>query len=280
MASDPGVKHTQVEKKVEDTAHGAKSLAAPGGLYEYRVYRPTGTARTFAGRQTLYSWAGDQAMHAIINRFLERVQWAQIFVWRNDTKETQQRQHSYTTGLTITEGSEVNNRFNLGGTYEGMSIGFSHSTRTFKSTETTSSTTTTIIVAVPAHSELIFYQKRYDFRDEITFINDAWGQHWNIGPWGGYYPLTTRVTSVNIMAEEYFTASARLPEGPGSVAVSTVASAPLAGLTRKRENVTKAAKGVLDRITTFWGRLGQGVGRGPRPTSANSLARPSRSRLV
>ncbi|KAJ7934569.1 hypothetical protein B0H13DRAFT_1855163 [Mycena leptocephala] len=33
-------------------------------------------------------------------------------------------------------------------------------------------------------------------------------------------------------------------------------------------------------FTTFWGGLGQGVGRGPRPTSANPLARPSRSRLV
>ncbi|KAJ6543073.1 hypothetical protein B0H19DRAFT_1239213 [Mycena capillaripes] len=33
-------------------------------------------------------------------------------------------------------------------------------------------------------------------------------------------------------------------------------------------------------LTTFWGRLGQPLGRGPRPTSANPLARPSRSRLV
>jgi hypothetical protein len=187
-------------------------------------------------------------MHAVINRFLERVQWIQISAWRNDINETQQRQCSYTTGLTITQGSEVTNEFSLGGTYEGMSIGFGHSTRTFESTETTSSKTTTISINVPPNSELIFYQKRYDFRDEITFINDAWGQQWNTGPWGGYYPLTTRVTSVNIMAEEYFIASARLPEGPGSVAVSTVASAPLGGLTRKRENVTQAAKDVLNRM--------------------------------
>jgi hypothetical protein len=32
LVSDPGVKHTQVEEKIEDTAHVAKSLAAPRDL--------------------------------------------------------------------------------------------------------------------------------------------------------------------------------------------------------------------------------------------------------
>jgi hypothetical protein len=194
----------------------------------------------------IYSRAGDEAMFAVINRFLERIQWIQIMAWRNDTDAAQQYEVSYTTGLTITQGSEVTNGFSLGASYRGMSIGFEHSTRTFRSTETTSSQTTTLTVSVPPRSELIFYQRRFDFRDNITFINDAWGQLWNIGPWGGYNPLTTKVTSVNIMAEEYFTRSARLPEGPGSVTVDTVASASLAGWTRRRENVTQRARNVLN----------------------------------
>ncbi|KAJ7510770.1 hypothetical protein B0H11DRAFT_1845496 [Mycena galericulata] len=247
LASDPGVKYTQVEE-VEQTAHVAKYVAAPRDLYDYRVYNPTGTARTFAGRETIFYRAGDQAMYAVINRFLERVQWIQLVAWKNDTDAPQQYQYSYTTGLTITQGSEVTNGFSLGASYQGMSIGIDHSTRTFKSTETTSTKTTTITVNVPPRSELIFYQKRFDFRDNITFINDAWGQEWNIGPWGGYTPLTTKVTSVNIMAEEYFTRSARLPEGPGSVTVDTVASASLAGWTRKRENVTQRAKDALNSM--------------------------------
>ncbi|KAJ7250157.1 hypothetical protein B0H12DRAFT_1120972, partial [Mycena haematopus] len=245
LVSDPGVKYTPVEEKVDDTLLFAKSATAPRDLYSYRVYNPTGTARTFAGRETIYNRPGDEAMFAIINRYLERIQWIQLIAWKNDTDATQQYQYSYTTGLTITQGSEVTNGFSLGASYQGMSIGVDHSTRTFKSTETTSSMTTTITVNVPPRSELIFYQKRFDFRDNITFINDAWGQEWNIGPWGDYTPLTTKVTSVNIMAEEYFTRSARLPEGPGSVTVETVASASLAGWTRKRENVTQRAKDKL-----------------------------------
>ncbi|KAF8875193.1 hypothetical protein CPB85DRAFT_1444109 [Mucidula mucida] len=242
VVSDPGVQQTQVEGGVEHTAHIA---IAPRDLYGYRVYNATGTARVFAGRSTIYYRAGDEAMYAVVNRFLERIQWVQLMAWNNDTDATQHYEYSYSTGLTITQGSEVTNGFNLGASYEGMSIGVDHSRRTFKTTETTSSLTTTITVSVPPRSELIFYQKRFEFRDEITFINDAWGQEWNIGPWGGYKPLTTKVSSVNIMAEEYFTKSARLPEGPGSVTVDSVPSASLAGWTRKRENVTPSAKDTL-----------------------------------
>ncbi|KAJ7506953.1 hypothetical protein B0H11DRAFT_1969634 [Mycena galericulata] len=248
LASDPGVKESPIVEKVENTADAAKSLVAPRDLYDYRVYTPTGTARTFSGRATIFYSSGDQAMYAVINRYLERIQWIQLIAWKNDTDATQQYQYSYTTGLTITEGKEVTNGFNLGASYEGMSIGVDHSQRTFKSTETTSTKTTTITVNVPPRSELVFYQKRFDFRDNITFINDAWGQEWNIGPWGGYSPLTTKVTYVNIMAEEYFTRSARLPEGPGSVTVDTVASASIAGTTRKRENVTQRAKDALSNM--------------------------------
>ncbi|KAJ6463007.1 hypothetical protein C8R45DRAFT_841356, partial [Mycena sanguinolenta] len=211
----------------------------------YRVYKPNGAARTFGRRWQIYTKADDQTLDAAINRTLEKIQWIQLISWKNDTDAAQQYQHSYSTGLKITEGSDVTNGFNLGASYEGMSIGISHSEHTLKSTETTTTETKTTTVNVHPRSELIFYQKRYDFRDEITFVNDAWGQERNIGPWGGYTPLTTKVTSVSIMAQEYFTKSARLPEGPGSVDVVTVAPAPLAGKTRKRENVTQTAKATL-----------------------------------
>ncbi|KAF8907560.1 hypothetical protein CPB85DRAFT_1436408 [Mucidula mucida] len=180
--SDPGVKHTQpVEESVEPTAHAAISLADPAIC--------TATA------------AGDEAMYAVVNRFLERIQWIQLMAWKTTPMQRSSTSTPTTTGLTITQGSEVTAGFNLGASYEGIHL----------------ERTTTITVSVPPRSELVFYQKRFTFRDEITFINDAWGQEWNIGPWGGYSPLTTKVSKVNVMAEEYFTSSARLPEGPGSV---------------------------------------------------------------
>ncbi|KAF8907580.1 hypothetical protein CPB85DRAFT_1436425 [Mucidula mucida] len=231
LISDPGVKHTHIKESVKPTSLVARSLAAPHDLYDYRVYNTTSTMCTFAGRVTFYSRPGDEAMYAVVNRFLKRVQWVQLIAWKNDTDATQQYQYSYTTGLTITQGSEITNGFNLGASYKGMSIGVNHSRHTFKTTKITSSATTTITVSVPPRSELMFYQKRFDFCNNITFINNAWGQD-----------------LVKIMAEEYFTKSARLPEGPGSVAVDSVLAALLAGWTRKRENITQRAKDTLTRM--------------------------------
>ncbi|KAJ8120909.1 hypothetical protein ONZ43_g2508 [Nemania bipapillata] len=248
LASDAGVPHIQAVEKVETAKVATKAATPADGQHDYRVYKPTGTARTFAGRETIFYSQGDQAMYGVIDRYLRSINWIQLISWRNDTDAAQQYQYSYTTGLTITQGSEVTNGFNLGASYKGMSIGIDHSTRTFKSTETTTTQTTTITVNVPPRSVVYFYQKRFDFEDNITFINDAWGSEWNIGPWGGYSPLTTKITSVQIMAEEYYTKSQALPEGPGSVTVDSVAAASKASITRKRENVTQRAKDKLDSM--------------------------------
>ncbi|KAJ7121160.1 hypothetical protein C8R44DRAFT_736839 [Mycena epipterygia] len=42
-------------------------------------------------------------------------------------------------------------------------------------------------------------------------------------------------------------------------------------------NLVVEAENAMVQLTTFWGCLGQPLGRGPRPTSATPLARPSRS---
>ncbi|KAJ7024642.1 hypothetical protein C8F04DRAFT_968662, partial [Mycena alexandri] len=196
-------------------------------------------------RETIYNRPGDEAMHAVINRYLERIQWMQRMSWNNDTDAPQYKEYEQFTGLTITQGSDVTNGFNLGVSYEGMSIGIDHSTRTFKSTETTETWKEIIKITVPPRSELIFYQKRFDFRDEITFTNDAWGTETNIGTWGQYSPFTTKVTSVYIMAEEYYTRSGPLPEGPGWAVADTVVLASRPVSTRMRENVTQRARNVL-----------------------------------
>ncbi|TRX91245.1 hypothetical protein FHL15_007850 [Xylaria flabelliformis] len=245
LASDAGVRHAE---DVEEVKVNTEAVRATGNQNDFRVYKPIGTARTWASRETIYFSAGDEAMYGVVNRYLLAINWIQQISWNNDTDAEQEWQYSYTSGLSITQGSEVTNGFNLGASYKGMSIGIDHSTRTFKNTETSSSATFTKTVKVPPRSKLFFYQKRYDFQDNITFINDAWGQLWNIGPWGGYSPLTTKVAKVQIMAEEYYTVDKLLPEGPGYVTVDSVAAAQTAGWTRKRENVTRRARNMLDEM--------------------------------
>ncbi|PPQ71018.1 hypothetical protein CVT24_011934 [Panaeolus cyanescens] len=259
IVSDPGmpveIAHEEEETSSQIPSQGFTALAsgrAPSasGLYEYLVYKPSSgsTPRVWSGRKTNFSYPGDEAMYSCVNRYLEAIKWVQLMSWKNDTSAAQSYAYSYTTGMNITHGKEINEGFNLGASYEGMSMGYEHSEKTFKTTETTSSKTKTITVNVPAHSLVVFYQRRFDFRDEVTFICDAWGQYWNIGPWGGYTPLVQKNTQVQIMAEEYFTSSKKLPSGPGSVTTSYVSRARLADTTRKRENVTQRSKNMLVKM--------------------------------
>lgn len=221
----------------------------PRDLYTYLVYKPSSTpARVYAGRKTMFSYPGDQALYAILSRTLGTVRWVQIVAWKNNTSAAQQYQISYTTGLKITEGSEVNIGFNFGASFEGISIGLDYSQKTFKSTETTTTKTITLTVNVPAYSELVFYQKSYEFDDYVTFVLDAWGQEWNVGPWGGYTPLTSMHVLTQIMAEEYLTTSSPLPAGPGKMQVTTVGAPARAGTTRKRENTTEKCKNLLAKM--------------------------------
>jgi len=131
---------------------------------------------------------------------------------------------------------------------KGASVSFNHETKTFKSTETTESRTITLTLTVPPRSYLVFYQRRYTFRDTIFFILDAWNQEWNVGSWGGY-EFTWKEADVQIMSEDYATLSADLDGSTtGSISVTTVDRVPRAGITRKRENITQRAK---DKIASM-----------------------------
>ncbi|KAJ7024643.1 hypothetical protein C8F04DRAFT_1301751 [Mycena alexandri] len=242
LASDPGVEQPPIQAKAERTADVAISFVTPPR--SVRVPCP-GSRATFSSRETIYYKANDEAMYAVIRRYLNRIQWIQRMVWNNDTDAPQYKEYEQVTGLTITQGSDVTNGFNLGASYKGMSIGIDHSTRTFKSTETTETWKEIIKINVPPRSELIFYQKRFDFTDEIYFILDAWGHDHTIGIWGAFTPPTTKVTSVYIMAEEYYTRTGSLPEGPGAATADSVPWVQLPLERLKRDGTTKRAKNVL-----------------------------------
>jgi len=218
-------------------------------MYKYLVYKPiSGNTRVRAQRETLYHRPGDESLYAGAERFLVDITWVSTMSWRNDTSAAQKYTHSFTTELKIIEGYEINNGFSLGATYQGLSLTFNNETKTFKSTETTQSRTVTIELTVPPRSHLVFYQRRFTFRDSIFFILDAWGREWNVGSWGGY-ELTRKEGNVQIMSEDYATLEEELDGSTtGRVSLPTVSAVPRAGETRKRENITQRAKNMIDSM--------------------------------
>ncbi|PPR07810.1 hypothetical protein CVT24_002882 [Panaeolus cyanescens] len=231
---------------IAPTMQNIAARAGPGPGFEFLVYKPKVLpAIVYSARQTIYNKPGDEALYGIVKRELEAMNWIQRIAWKNTSKAQQTYEYSFATSLKIIQGDEISMGFNMGASYEGMSMGFEFGTKTFKNTETTQSTTITVKVNVPPQSQVVFYQKRYDFRDNTTFVVDAWGQEWNVGPFGGYSPLTTKTSTTQIMAEEYFTSTKPLANGPGKMAVKTVTAAPVAATTRKRENVTERAKSFI-----------------------------------
>ncbi|KAF9047670.1 hypothetical protein BJ165DRAFT_1467628 [Panaeolus papilionaceus] len=221
---------------------------SPRDIFQYITYKPRGTARAWSGRKIIYDWPGIEAMSACIDRYLESITWVQIVLWNNKTSSQQTCEISYRPSLKITSGSEINVGFDLGTSYEGMSIVVDMSVKTFTSVETVAPKTTTITVNVAPNSMVVFYQKRYNFRDSTTFISNSWGKDWNTGPWGGYSPLITKTSYVQIDADEYLANNAPLKAGTGLVQCTSVSQAQKAGLTRKREDLTDPCKDKLSAM--------------------------------
>jgi hypothetical protein len=143
-------------------------------------------------------------MWAAFDTYLIDITWVPTMSWKNDTDILQPYSYSCTTGLRITSGSEVNNGFPLAAIYKGASLTINHQERVLKLTEATSSKTMTMNLSVPPRSLLIFYQRRYRFRNSIFFILNAWGKDWNVGRWEGH-ETTTKECEVEIMSEDYMT---------------------------------------------------------------------------
>lgn len=216
---------------------------------KYLVYVPAGgDALVKSGRSTIYFTPEDR-FFAAVDTYLVKATWVALMSWDNDTNAPQSYVQSCTTQLKITQGSEVTNSVNVGAAYEGLSLSMGTSEKTFSSTETTTSATLTKNVTIPAQSRVTFYQRVYEFRTTMFFINYGWHEEWNAGSPGGYN-ITRKECTVQIMSEEYFTESQELSSGVGLMTVATVPRADNedARLTRKRENLTKKAKDALSRM--------------------------------
>jgi hypothetical protein len=96
-------------------------------MYKYAVYKASGgNARVKTGREEIYVTRGEEALYAVVDTDLVDIIWALKMSWKNDTDATQTYSYSYTTGLKVTQGSEVNNDF------KGVGITIDHSEKVFK----------------------------------------------------------------------------------------------------------------------------------------------------
>ncbi|PPR07681.1 hypothetical protein CVT24_003924 [Panaeolus cyanescens] len=210
-------------------------------LYDFQVYRPNNTGRVWSGLEQIYS-APIQDLYGRVTRHLESITWVQITSWNNLMPTDQVFEVSFTTSLRFTQGSEVNRGFNMGATYKGLSIGVNGSRRNFTESETTTSRTVTLRINVPANTLMVFYQRRYDFRDETNFRHYRARQNWAVGVWNAYHPLETKISRVQIMSEEYFTATRFLPHGPGTVNVTLAPQVALPRDTLRRNDTMPRAR--------------------------------------
>jgi hypothetical protein len=184
-------------------------------------------------------------MWAAFDTYLIDITWVSRVSWKNDTDMMQTYSYSCTTGLTITSGREVNNGFSLGAIYQGVTVTIDNQERVFKPTETMESRTTTINFSVPPRSLFIFYQRRYRFRNSISFILNAWGKDWKVGRWKSQ-ETATKECEVEIMSEDYVTMQAPSQlGGTGIVNVNIVDGVQGTNATKTWDDCTNRCKDKL-----------------------------------
>ena len=225
-----------------------RHLQGDNDLYKYVVYKPKGgDARVKAARVKLYI-PGDEGLYAAIDTYLVDTTWVRTMSSKNDTDGAQQYNIEYNTELRITQGLEVCYVFSIANVYEGMSTTIERQEKVFKATETTRTKTISVNVTIPPRSRLIFYQRRYRFKNNMFFILDAWAKEWNVGSWGGY-DASRKECIVEIFSEDYATLTSELDGSRiGTMDVETVTNVQGADTSRMREECTERCKETLARM--------------------------------
>lgn len=211
------------------------------------VYKPRGgDALVKSGSHYVYFTNAQDSLIAATDTYLIDVTWVLMMSWKNDTDATQTCPYTFTTGLTITKGIEVNKGFSLGSTYKGASLTIDQKTRVLKPTETTEAKTITINLHVPPKSLIVVYQRRYKFRDSISFVYQSWNGQFNVAQRAGEGAFK-KECEVEIMSEDYATLQAEL-SGTGMIDVDIVGHARVADQTLTKDRCAYACRTKLDEL--------------------------------
>lgn len=183
-------------------------------------------------------------------------EWVLEFQWVNET--TSDNNFTITTeeGLTIREGQETESNFGVSAAFKGLGINVGGSRKTFTSRETSSLSKIEKHIVAEAKKTTYFYQKRYNFLQEVWFWQKVpnWENHnhFRVGA-NVTYNIVKSTALVSIISNEFATLNRRLS---GITTIGADSAPPISpadpSTVRQFQNITKKAKTQLNR----WGFYG------------------------
>lgn len=182
---------------------------------------------------------------------LQGFEWILQLYWTNETNTPNQYTRTVQEGLTIREGQETEQHFEVSASFKGLGVSAGGYRKEFTDRETSRIVTIEKVITVPANSTIYFYQKRYTFLTEVWFWQHVPGwqnyNHFTVGA-NQTYARVQRTAVTSIYAEEYATLHRRLN---GSTTISAQEAPRLSGeptSTRQFVNITQRAKDTLARF--------------------------------
>lgn len=159
-------------------------------------------------------------------------------------------------GLTIRQGQETENNFGVSAAFKGLGVTVGGSRKTFTARETSSGTKVEKYIVAEAKKTMCFYQKRYNFLQEVWFWQKVPGwenhNHFRIGA-DVTYNIVKITAVVHIMSNEFATLHRRLT---GVVTTFATDAPPIypadPSTVRQFTNITQKAKNQLKT----WGIYG------------------------
>ncbi len=244
------------EVDTHDVADATEKTVATGeqrdpvrDFIDYQEYR-VNSVIVRRVRDTLYQISTENLVQRQDLKY-QGFEWVLGFSWINRTDSAHTYEHTLEEGLSIREGEETENNFNVSASFKGLGVSAGGYVKNFSERETSSVTTIRKTVVVPAQSTIYLYQKRYNFLTEVWWWQyvPGWANfnHFRVGA-NGTYQLVQRTAVTSILSQEYATTQQSLS---GSTTISAQAAPPLTGeptSTRQFMNITSRAKGELRRF--------------------------------
>ena len=241
------------EVDTHDVAPAAGETPNPiSDFIDFMEYRVSNTI-VRRMRKFLYETSGANAENLAERQDIrfQGFEWVIRLRWINEFDTAQTWEETVEEGLTIRDGQETEQNFNVSASFRGLGVDAGGYRKNFSERETSSIVTVRKTIVVPAHTTVYLYQKRYNFLSEVWFWQHVprWANynHFRVGA-NGTYQRVQRTAATSINAEEYATIPRRLS---GTTTITAQQAPSLSGeptSTRQFVNITQRAKNELARF--------------------------------